>query len=363
MARRPEPALRTRARALRPAPSMQRQSDAPEVDLDAEDVQKCITSPEGLAGGCADDKLAGMDEAEASALVFKTRAILLGVAALYGTNFGSIKVMQESLDPSTAALLRFTLALGALSPFLLSTPRALWKPGVDIGIWVALGYVVQGVGLNNGSSASTAAFLCSLAVVVCPLLDVLEGGTVSKKTWTAAALAVLGVAVLEIAGGEAPTQGDLWSLLQPIGFGIGFWKIEKVMSDFPGKGAQLTAIQLVVVWFVGFLWCVYDHAGLPEVTQVAESLSQLPVLASVAWTGFVTTALTVLLQTTSLGVLSSSETTVLYSTEPIWAAGFASVVLGEELGLNTFVGGALIIAACVSSSLGGSEDSKQKARD
>ena len=29
-------------------------------------------------------------------------------------------------------------------------------------------------------------------------------------------------------GGEAPTQGDLWSLLQPIGFGIGFWKIEKV---------------------------------------------------------------------------------------------------------------------------------------
>ena len=80
-------------------------------------------------------------------------------------------------------------------------------------------------------------------------------------------------------------------------------------------------------------------------------LSNMNVAASVVWTGLVTTALTVLLQTTSLGVLSSSETTVLYSTEPIWAAAFANVVLGETVGLNTWVGGALIIAACISSSV------------
>jgi drug/metabolite transporter (DMT)-like permease len=45
-----------------------------------------------------------------------------------------------------------------------------------------------------------------------------------------------------------------------------------------------------------------------------------------------------------------SEATALYSTEPIWAAAFASVTLGEAFGLNTIVGGALIIAACISSS-------------
>jgi drug/metabolite transporter (DMT)-like permease len=280
--------------------------------------------------------------------VLKTRTILLIVAALYGTNFGSIKVMQETLPPSTAALLRFTLALGALSPYLASTPRALWRPGLEIGLWVALGYVVQGIGLDSGSSASTAAFLCSLAVVVCPLLDKLDGVKIARKTWGAAGLAVLGVAVLEITGGKPPSTGDLWSLLQPVGFGMGFWKIEKVMRDFPGKGKELTAIQLVVVWVMGALWSLYDNGGsLPDFAQVSGTMAQLPVAAAVLWTGLITTALTVLLQTTSLGVLSSSETTVLYSTEPVWAAAFASVVLGEEISVNTLVGGAMIMAACI----------------
>jgi len=40
---------------------------------------------------------------------------------------------------------------------------------------------------------------------------------------------------------------------QPIGFGVGFWKIEKVMKEFPGLGKELTAIQLVVVWLVSLV--------------------------------------------------------------------------------------------------------------
>jgi len=296
------------------------------------------------------------DETTASAAsqaeVLKTRGVLLLVAALYGTNFGSIKVMQEQLAPSDAALLRFSFALLALSPFLRTTPREMWRPGIGIGIWVALGYIVQGVGLDSGSDASTAAFLCSLAVIVCPLLEfVLDGKAVSANTWRAAAMAVAGVGVLEVGGGVQPSIGDLWSLFQPIGFGVGFWKIEKVMKDFPGMGKQLTAIQLVVVWLASVAWVVVDHQGAPDWSAIQGAVSDINVAASVLWTGFVTTALTVLLQTTSLGVLSSSETTVLYSTEPIWAAAFANVVLGETVGLNTWVGGSLIIAACISSSI------------
>ena len=245
--------------------------------------------------------------------------------------------MQEALDPSVAAILRFTLALAALRHFLKTVPRDMIKPGVEIGLWVAMGYVVQGIGLNTGADASTAAFLCSLAVVICPLLDLFAGESVKAKSWIAAALAVFGVGVLEIGGTSQPSIGDLWALAQPIGFGMGFWKIEKVMRNFPGKGPQLTAIQLVVVWLTGLIWALVDNGGLPDVATVTESLSQMPVAASVVWTGLITTALTVLLQTTSLGVLSSTETTVLYSTEPIWGAAFAHAVLGEAIGMNTWV--------------------------
>ena len=82
-------------------PMQQRPEDA--ADLDAEDVFERIASPSGIADGCAEDVLAEI--AERDALVFKTRGVLLGVAMLYGTNFGSIKVMQEAIEPSTAALL------------------------------------------------------------------------------------------------------------------------------------------------------------------------------------------------------------------------------------------------------------------
>ena len=271
---------------------------------------QCLPEESELSEVVPDDRDSEASEALLAAKT-KTRAVLLAVAALYGTNFGSIKVMQEVLVPSDAALLRFTLALAALSPFLRSVPKEMWKPGVGIGVWVALGYIAQGVGLDSGSDASTAAFLCALAVVVCPLLDLLDGKPVAAKTWRAAALAVGGVGVLELGGAVQPSVGDLWSLLQPLGFGLGFWKIEKVMKDFPGLGKELTAVQLVVVWLVSALWVALDHQGQWDVGAIQASLSNLNVAGAVVWTGLVTTALTVLLQTTSLGVLSSSETTVL----------------------------------------------------
>eukprot|EP00802_Teleaulax_amphioxeia_P016658 Tamp_16782.p1 GENE.Tamp_16782~~Tamp_16782.p1 ORF type:complete len:392 (+),score=64.22 Tamp_16782:98-1177(+) len=329
-------------------------SDAAISDAPAGDVLRETPHPPNLDPSGAEPQAAD---------VARTRAVLLLVAALYGTNFGSIKVMQEAIVPADAALLRFTIALLALSPYLRTTPAALWRPGIGIGVWVALGYIVQGIGLNSGSDASTAAFLCSLAVVVCPLLEALDGTKVSANTWRAAALAVSGVGVLELGGGVQPSVGDLWSLLQPIGFGVGFYKISRVMKDFPGMGKQLTAIQLVVVWITSVVWALGVHQGAPDWGQLQSAMSHLDVASSVVWTGLVTTALTVLLQTTSLGVLSPSETTVLYSTEPIWAAAFANVVLGETFGTSTFVGGGMIIAACIASAISPSELKKVFLKD
>ena len=53
----------------------------------------------------------------------------------------------------------------------------------------------------------------------------------------------------------------------------------------------------------------------------------------------------------SLHAVICALSQVLYSTEPVWAAAFANVVLGEAIGVNTVVGGALIISACISSAV------------
>lgn len=56
-------------------------------------------------------------------------------------------------------------------------------------------------------------------------------------------------------------------------------------------------------------------------------------------------------ETTSLGKVASAEASVILATEPLWAALFAALWLSENFGLNDYVGGALIVMACLANSL------------
>jgi hypothetical protein len=71
------------------------------------------------------------------------------------------------------------------------------------------------VGLETGDAA-TSAFLCSLGVVTCPLLDRFAGKEVDGAAWRAVALAIAGAAVLELGGAAPPTTGDAWALVSPL---------------------------------------------------------------------------------------------------------------------------------------------------
>lgn len=281
------------------------------------------------------------------------RLVVLGVAAMYGTNFGSVKLLQDSMSPALAAGLRFAIAGAALAPVLGSVRKEVIVPSIEIGLLVAAGYFAQGLGLQT-ADASTAAFLCSLAVVVCPLLDVLEGKKLSACSWASAGLAVAGAGVLELGGASAPCAGDLWALLQPVMFGTAFWKTEQAMKKFPDQALPLTAIQILTVAAAAASWALVDAGGSIDLEMVKGLVSDGHVMAALLWTGLGTTALTVVLETWALGQLSSAETTVLFSTEPLWGTAFAHALLGEHVGLNAYAGGALILAACASSFLGSS---------
>ncbi|EKX54827.1 hypothetical protein GUITHDRAFT_149872 [Guillardia theta CCMP2712] len=279
------------------------------------------------------------------------RLVILGVAALYGTNFGSVKILESSLDPSAAAFVRFGIASLAMLPLLKNLRVETIKPGLEIGMFAFLGYFAQGIGLQT-CHASTMAFLCSLAVVVCPLLDVLEGSRLGAKAWTSVGLAIAGTAVLELAGADMPGTGDLWALIQPLAFGAGFWRCERVMRELPDQAAPLTAMQILTVGMMSMMWMVSDtvmHPGSAGhvMQEILHSFHDGHLLLALLWTGIATTAITVGLETWALGKLTSAETTVLFATEPLWGTAFAHAVLGEQVGSNAYLGGTLILAACL----------------
>ena len=316
--------------------------------------------------------------------IWYARLLLVLSAALYGTNFTFVKVMNENLPVQDGNILRFLVAALATLPWLFQPVQKGGKAesiqthhfmflgdilpvsskrlkvlltGFDIGCWTGLGYVAQAFGLET-TRASTSAFICSLAVVIVPILDWLSGKKPSSRTVIGSLVAVIGVALLELDGIEHASfiNGDFFNLLQPFAFGIGFWRLEHAMKRYPEEAMKLTAMQLLTTAVLSILSCVMlsGLSGLPSFHEIITWVRNPVILRSILLTGLINTALTVYLETSAMKTLSATETTMLLSTEPIFGSIFASQILGESFGTGGMIGANLILFACILSNLKGS---------
>ena len=338
-------------------------TESHEIDSDVSDLSSISPSPPFL----------GLNA------VWQARLLLIFSAALYGTNFTFVKILNENMPVQIATSLRFALA--AIVTLALVTVHSLvQKPkendcsatgtnedfshnfqndqamgaiigGFEVGLWNAVGFLFQATGLET-TSASTSAFICSLAVVTVPILDFLAGKKILTRQIVGAMLAVLGVAFLELDGvqaaGEGMSKGDLFSLMQPIFFGLGFWRMEHYMRKFPTEAMTLTASQLAVIAMASTASFLISSGGeLPDPGQLMIWLSNPTIVGAIVWTGLITTALTVYMETLALKTLSAAETTMVFSTEPIFGGACAAFVLGEKFGLGGVAGSVMVLGGCL----------------
>jgi drug/metabolite transporter (DMT)-like permease len=148
--------------------------------------------------------------------------------------------------------------------------------------------------------------------------------------------------------------GDLYSLIQPLAFGMGFWRMEHYMRKFPSEPMKLTAAQLTMISVLSLGALVFTSGidmDVRNISFVVDWLKDPVVAGSLLWTGLVTTALTVAMETIALKTLSAAETTMLFSTEPIFGGICASVVLGEQFGVGGLIGSAMVLGGCLYSNL------------
>lgn len=309
------------------------------------------------------------------------RALLLICSVLYGTNFPLGRLMNDALPASAATSTRMMLASVALSPFLFQLKPSLRKTAAVCGTFTALGYISQSIALVD-TPAATVSFLGALVVIVCPALAVAVdkkkmGFADAPQTWIAAITCLVGVGVLEL-GGEGGLGdvgwGDAWSVSQAVGFGTSFFLTERMMAKEPSQALPITAMQCAMSAAFAGIWAGLDGTGFMDgalafgsphgawlLDDSLKSTFTLPglffndafrnVALAAAFTGFVTTAGNRVGETIALGKLSSSEASVLLATEPLWAAVFATFLINEQLTLWDGVGGALIVAACVATSI------------
>lgn len=333
-------ALQLRRRRVLTQWAMQTQLDEQPAPAKAEPKVICV---EGL---CAIQE----EPAELSGVDYWfPRGLFLACCVAYGTNFALGRSMNEALAPSVVSGLRFSLAALVLSPFLKDLKKELIKDSVLMSLFIAAGYIGQSISLQT-IEAGKAGFICSLSVIVCPILEIFfDNKKISAGLIAAVVLSVAGVATLELTGDTAPAIGDLFALAQPLGFGVGYYLTEKMMKDNPTMTIPITAVQTAVVGACALVWMVGEGAGgghLIDGSMFAGLLSNPKVALSLLWTGVMTTALTRLGETKALAGISSSEAAVLMTTEPIWAALWGSVLMGEVVGPTAYIGGGLIMAGC-----------------
>jgi len=277
------------------------------------------------------------------------RILLLVCCVLYGTNFAFGRLLNDSLAPSVISGVRFSLAAACLSPFLKDIEKELVKPAIICSLFVATGYIGQAASLQT-ISAGKSGFICSLAVITCPLLEaVFDGRKIGAPLMAAIALSVAGVGALELGDVDPPGLGDLWAMGQPIGFGAAFWKTNAMMRKFPEQTLPITAVQVAGAGAISLAWMLYEawQTGHLDTSLLDPIVKDPKVAASIAYLGIVTTALTRIGETKALGSVSSGDASILMTTEPLWAAVFGSLLMGESLGVSACVGGGLILAACL----------------
>ncbi|KAG7368158.1 EamA-like transporter family protein [Nitzschia inconspicua] len=313
------------------------------------------------------------------------RSVIVVLCALWASNFAAAKLVmaEPGVDSSLYALSRFGIAAGALAPFAFkSLKRAnmdgeTLKQALVCGSWVACGYLGQTLGLMT-TTASKSCVICSMHCVF--VAAIAELWRVQKVTPTEqslkivstdssgdnvtatnqfdfmrllpAAIAVAGVAIVELKGaGGAPTIGDALSFAQPVGFGMGYLILENLMAKKPEAAVAVSAIKLSVVALASFLMFEVTpllHGGdwsfsVPDFSPI---LSSPMALGGILYTGLVTTALALWVESIAFAKVPATDASLILTTEPLFAAGIGAVALGETFGISDYVGAGLIVGAC-----------------
>ena len=97
---------------------------------------------------------------------------MIVAAAIYGTNFATVKMLDTALPLSISAALRFGLAAAVVSsvvftqesdkvgPGIIKDRHMAMMGGMEIGFWYCIGYICQAEGLLSVPAGKVRIYSC-----------------------------------------------------------------------------------------------------------------------------------------------------------------------------------------------------------
>jgi drug/metabolite transporter (DMT)-like permease len=276
--------------------------------------------------------------------------VLLFAAVIWGLAFVFQKSAMSHVGPLTFLGVRGAVAALALLPLAIQEAREQDGDGglafLPIAIWGGAAFFVGGWLQQFGlitATVTNAGFLTALYVVITPVIAwAWSGKRPNPLVWPAVLLSAIGTWLLGGGTLSAFSTGDLLVALSAV-----LWAFHVVIT---GSAAQFrrpigfTAVQFAIVAaLAGSGALLFETATVAGLTAAWKDI---------AYVGLLSSALTFTLLTVALQHTPPSEAAVIVSTEVLFAALAAYLLLNEHLSAIGWLGAAMILTGTLLVQLG-----------
>lgn len=272
--------------------------------------------------------------------------LLVVVTLIWGTTFTVTKSSLNHVPPLYFLAWRFSIAtLGLLIlnfRQLLTITRDELVGGLVVGASLALGYITQTVGMVY-STASKAGFITGLAVVLVPIL----GAVFYRRrphfgVYIFAGVAAIGLALLSLdfSGGVSLNLGDLLLLTCAVAGAINILNLGRFARRC--RALMLTLVQVALTAVCCWIATLLFEEPVPFTGPVWGGLFYLAIVATI---------FTISGQAWGQRLVSPERVALIYTLEPVFAAVFATLLLGESLPPAGILGSILIMTGIIGAEL------------
>ncbi|MFX1313866.1 MAG: DMT family transporter [Promethearchaeota archaeon] len=266
--------------------------------------------------------------------------LLVLTTILWGSSFILTKYITEDVPIFLYLGLRFLIALFGFIPFfphLKNLNKKIVLMGFITGIIYFCGIVFQTYGLQT-TTAGKAGFITGLSTVIVPFITWIGfKKPLQMRIWLAVILSVIGMAFLLLEGETGLFIGDILVLICAF-----FFALYIVLND---KYVRLIDVYIYSIIQV-FVICVSSFVCSLVLRESYDfSAFKLPFWIIMIYLGIAVMTFTVLFQNWSQQHLDPTQTAIIFTLEPVFAALFGFIIGNELLTIIGWLGCGLIFIA------------------
>jgi len=289
--------------------------------------------------------------------------MLVALTLIWGLTFPATKAALASVTPWQFLAFRFMIGSILFLPIMLMKSsrrgkvngimsRSVWLAGSGVGVLLLLGFALQASGMKY-TTASRSGFFTGLLTLIVPIFAmVFRTSKTSLAIWVALPVALTGIYLL-----ADPTLG---------GLNYGDWLTIGCAAVFALQMVALEAVNNQIKVKSGVLGSDIstDTLTLAQILVVGVGCSILALIEgkpvhinAVGWWGIAYTAIfgsliAIWLQTRFQPKVPAGYAGMVFTLEPLWAAFFAWILLGDSWTTRGLLGAGCILVGMAISSFG-----------